>query len=99
MILPCIEKKCIKYPACKHKKFITCSPFREYCDEIGITKSTMDHGQDVWDIIYLNFPELLAVDVEHPPKDSDITNVYGILLNRRKMPMEFIKSMTWEPKK
>ena len=42
MNLPCIKSKCLKYPACKNKKFIICTPLREYCDEITRTMQVQD---------------------------------------------------------
>jgi len=98
MILPCIENKCLKYPTCKHKKFIICTPLREYCDEATQT-TKFEYSQDIWDILYSTFPNLLGVQLDQAPKGSGITNVKDMIVNRRRIPMEVIKSMTWEPKK
>lgn len=96
MKLPCTIKKCLKYPVCKNKQFITCTPLREYCDEVTQTYK-LENGQDVWDILYLNFPELLGVQLDQALKISDITNEGVLLINRRKIPMEMIQNMAWKP--
>jgi len=31
-MIPCIETKCLKYPVCKHKRFITCNLLRDCYD-------------------------------------------------------------------
>ena len=96
MNLPCKQNKCLKYPACKNKQFITCTPLREYCDEIIQTTPFIQDGKDLWDILYNEFPEIIGVDLDQPPKDSNITSVKDLLINRRKIPMELIKNIAWE---
>ena len=100
MKLPCKEIKCLKYPVCKQSKFITCTPLREYCDEVTQISKFQD-GEDVWDILYSTFPNLLGVQLDQAPKDSNITNVKDLLLNRHKVPMQMLSIMTYrlnEPK-
>lgn len=96
MKLPCKEIKCLKYPACKHSTFITCTPLREYCDEVTQISKFQD-GEDVWDILYSTFPNLLGVQLDQAPKDSNITNVKDLLINRRKVPMKVIQNIIWKP--
>ena len=93
-MIPCKQIKCIKFPTCKNKVFITCTPLREYCDELSQTYKFQD-GQDLWDLLYNTFPELLGVQLDQAPKDSNITNVKDLLLNRRKVPMQMFREMTW----
>jgi len=75
-MIPCKKDKCLKYPACKHKTFIICTLLRIYCDDI-IHSTNSD--TDVWYIIYDEFPELLGVKLETPPKGSNITIVHDTL--------------------
>ena len=95
MNLPCIKSKCLKYPACKNKKFIICTPLREYCDETTNTMKVED-GQDIWDLLYSTFPNLLGVQLDQAPKGSNITNVKDLLINRRKVPKDMIQTL-WKP--
>ena len=95
--IPCIENKCLLYPVCRYKKFIVCTPLREYCYEVSQTHK-IDNDQDIWTILYSSFPNLLGVQLDQAPKDSDITNVKDLLLNRHKIPMEMISMMSWKIK-
>jgi len=84
--LPCITSKCIKFPACRNRRFITCTPLREYCDEVDmVSNPCLLDGQDVWDLLYETFPNLSAVQLDQAPADSNITNVKDVLLNKKKI--------------
>jgi len=96
MILPCIKNKCLKYPACKNKQFITCTPLREYCNEIAQTYA--EEGQDIWTMLYIDFPNLMGVQLDQAPKSVNMS-VRDLLLNRHKIPMEMIKDLTWKARK
>jgi len=84
--IPCITHKCLKYPACKHKKFIVCTMLREYCNDLP----QINTDQDVWATLYEHFKHLLGVQLDIPPKDTDITVVRNMLVNKRKIPIELM---------
>jgi hypothetical protein len=96
MNIPCKQIKCLKYPACKNREFITCTLLREYCDEIAQTYA--EEGQDIWTMLYIDFPILLGVQLDQASKGSDISNVKSLLLNRHKIPMQMIQDLTWKLK-
>ena len=76
---PCIINSCLKYPACKHKKFITCTPLRQYCDDLIHTQAS----DKIWEILYREFPNLLGIQLEQARKDSNITNVKDLILIKK----------------
>ncbi len=97
MNLPCIQIKCLKYPACKNKQFISCTPLRKFCDELAQTYA--EEGQDIWTRLYIDFPNLMCVPLDPDSNDSNIDNFRDLIMNKHKIPMEMIRMMTWEARK
>ena len=84
--IPCITHKCLKYPTCKRKKFVVCTILREYCDDL----THLNTDQDIWQTLYEHFTELLGVQCDIPPEDSNITVARNVLVNKRKIPIDLI---------
>ena len=59
--IPCIETKCLKYPACRNKKQISCDLLNEHC--IFMDNQISDHTL-VWIKLQMYFPNLSVVDRE-----------------------------------
>jgi hypothetical protein len=58
-IIPCIKDKCLKYPACRHKKSIKCEALICYYYELyhEITEVKRYH-RDIWNIMNEILPNL-----------------------------------------
>jgi hypothetical protein len=93
-MIPCIENKCLKYPACKNKQFITCTPLRQYLDQ---NIFILQDESKAWELTNQQLPELLGIQIESPPKDSDISSFKDLIINRRKVPADMIRNMVWKP--
>ena len=64
MIIPCIKNKCLKYPTCKYKSYVECSPLHEYYLSLTPPYSHNKRSRDnkiAWMILKTDLPELTGI--------------------------------------
>ena len=63
MIIPCIKNKCLKYPTCKYKSYVECSPLHEYF--ISFNPESPNKGNKdnsiIWQKLQETLPELTGI--------------------------------------
>lgn len=85
--LPCITKKCLKYPVCRNKVTIICDLLNDYCLDLDNEVVSYDL---IWEILEKDFPVLITVGAE-TFKSSDS---YPSYINRYTIPREIIKYLS-----
>ena len=65
MTIPCIEEKCLKYPACKSKDVIKCIPLLRWFTDIRNERKELYNfsvrHEAAWIELIVNFPNLSMV--------------------------------------
>jgi len=56
--LPCIRKKCLKYPVCRHKEKIKCEELNTYYHRVNL----LFELKIIWKKINKSFPSLHSID-------------------------------------
>ena len=91
-MIPCKLNKCLKYPACKNKRVITCSPLRDYSHNLRPELFRLD--KQVWIELEKDFPNLIAIQSEGANLDY-----HTLYLNRHKVPSKLLQEIGLQTRK
>ena len=90
--IPCKKRKCILYPACKHKTHIVCDDLIKYWKSLISSDVTVRYkiakgkrggfkklnAHELWHKYIINtLPELLILDSENNPDDKYISGMFA----------------------
>ena len=84
--IPCVKDKCLKYPICKSRAIIECSPLKEYyMIQIGDAegKQMLDEIDKLWTIIHKYLPSVSVINSNYTVIQSSVFTPPVLYCNRQ----------------